>query len=69
MIAATYFRLYKNKMWFLHDGAPVHYTTPIHKYLKIENSQRWIGRGRPFNWPSRSPDPTKIDFFSGLHKK
>jgi hypothetical protein len=28
---------------------------------------RWIGRGRPIQWPTRSPDVNPIDFFSWQH--
>lgn len=53
----------RNRMWFLHDGAPVHHTAPIHNYLNNMFPNRWIGRGGPFSWPPRSPGLSKIDFF------
>lgn len=53
----------KNRMWYLHDGAPVHHTAVIHDHLNNTFPNRWIGRGSPFLWPPRSPDLTKMDFF------
>lgn len=53
----------KERMWYLHDGAPVHHTALIHEHLNNEFPDRWIGRGGPFQWPPRSPDLTKMDFF------
>lgn len=53
----------RQRMWFLHDGAPVHHTRLIHDHLNIHFPDRWIGRGGPIAWPARSPDLSKIDFF------
>lgn len=53
----------KERMWYLHDGAPVHHTAAVHNHLDTNYPGRWIGRGGPFRWPPRSPDLTKIDFF------
>lgn len=52
----------KERMWFLHDGAPVHFTRPITNFLNETYGQRWIGRGGPVPWPARSPDLTKMDY-------
>lgn len=52
----------REEMWFLHDGAPVHYTGPIINHLNVTYPNRWIGRGGPVAWPARSPDLTKMDF-------
>lgn len=53
----------RQQMWLLHDGAPVHHTQQVIAYLNDRFPERWIGRGGPVNWPPRSPDLTKIDFF------
>lgn len=53
----------RQRMWYLHDGAPVHHTQPISNYLNTNFPERWIGRGGPVRWPARSPDLTKMDFF------
>jgi hypothetical protein len=52
----------RQRLWFLHDGAPVHYTGPITNFLNQSFGQQWIGRGGPVSWPARSPDLTKMDF-------
>lgn len=52
----------RERMWFLHDGAPVHFTRPIINFLNETYNQQWIGRGGPVPWPARSPDMTKMDF-------
>jgi hypothetical protein len=33
------------------------------------DSNRWIGRGGPINWPARSLDLTPMDFFFWGHLK
>lgn len=53
----------RRQMWYLHDGAPVHNTAPIRDHLNTKFENRWIGRGGPTDWPARSPDLTKVDFF------
>lgn len=53
----------RQRMWLLHDGCPAHYAARVREYLDQEFPNRWIGRGGPVPWPSRSPDLTKIDFF------
>lgn len=58
--------LVRANMWFLHDGAPPHYTLDVHQFLNNTFPQRWIGRrGRdvPVEWPARSPDLTPMDYF------
>ena len=51
------------RMWFQQDGAPPHYSREVREYLNEEFPNRWIGRSGPVNWPPRSPDLTKMDFF------
>lgn len=51
------------RMWLQHDGAPSHSTQEIRDYLNTNFPNRWIGRGGTINWPARSPDLTKCDFF------
>lgn len=53
----------RERMWFLHDGAPVHHTAQIHNHPNQQFPARWLGRGGLFEWPPRSPDLTKMDFF------
>lgn len=53
----------RQRMWLLHDGAPVHHTRLIHNHLNTHFPGRWVGRGGPIEWPARSPELSKIDFF------
>ncbi|GBN46238.1 hypothetical protein AVEN_180815-1 [Araneus ventricosus] len=39
-------------VWFQHDGAPAHKTSSVNQYQVEE-----------LGWPSRSSDPTPMDFF------
>ena len=50
-------------MWFMHDGAPAHYSRNVRQYLHERFPQRWIGRGGHIHWPARSPDLNPLDFF------
>lgn len=56
-------------MWFMHDGAPPHFSLEVRRYLNMVYPNRWIGRGHdaPVKWPPRSPDLTPCDFFYGVH--
>lgn len=51
------------RLWLQQDGAPAHYSLQVRNHLNNEFPNRWIGRGGPRNWPARSPDLTKLDFF------
>lgn len=55
----------RQKMWILHDGAPVHYNFLVNEHLNDSFPGRWIGRGGPRRWPPRSPGLNKLDFFYG----
>ncbi|KAL1488282.1 hypothetical protein ABEB36_015233 [Hypothenemus hampei] len=50
-------------MWFLHDGAPSHFSCPVRDELNRQFPHRWVGRNGPILWPPRSPDLTPCDFF------
>lgn len=52
-------------MWFMHDGAPPHFSLAVRQYLNTIYPNRWIGRGNdaPIKWPARSPDLTPCDYF------
>jgi len=43
-------------LWYMHDGAPTHFVHNVREHLNTVFGQRWIGRGGPVAWPSRSPD-------------
>lgn len=51
------------RLWFQQDGAPAHYSQDVRNYLNYAFPDKWIGRGGPINWPARSPDLNKLDFF------
>lgn len=57
--------LLRRDMWFMHDGAPPHFSMAVQQYLHQQYPGRWIGRGAdaPIKWPARSPDLTPCDFF------
>lgn len=50
-------------MWFMHDGAPAHYSHIVTDYLNTTYGHRWVGRNGPVKWPPRSPDLTPLDYF------
>lgn len=56
-------------MWFMHDGAPAHFSIRARRYLNETYPYRWIGRGGPQFWPARSPDLNPIDFSTWGHLK
>lgn len=51
--------------WFMHDGAPPHFSIAVRDFLNHQYQNKWIGRGNncPQLWPPRSPDLNKCDFF------
>lgn len=53
----------RRSLWLMHDGASVHSTQNVKRYLDDTFPQRWIGRGSDVPWPPRSPDLTTCDFF------
>lgn len=59
----------RQHMWFLHDGAPVHFQQQVRQHLDNVFPGRWIGRGGPIAWPPRSPDLNPLDFYFWGHIK
>lgn len=55
--------------WFMHDGAPPHFSREVRGSLDQQYPDRWIGRGGPRHWPARSPDLNPLDFFIWGHVK
>lgn len=55
----------RQRMWFMHDGAPAHFSLLARNWLNQPNhyGNRWIGRAGPATWPPRSPDMNPCDFF------
>lgn len=67
----NFFELFDNvpvwqrfNMWFMHDGAPPHYSREVRAWLHENFPNKWIGRGAdaPVHWPPRSPDLTPLDY-------
>jgi len=56
-------------MWFMHDGAPSHFSCTACQYLNGHFPGKWIGRNRSVAWPPRSPDLNPIDFHLWSHVK
>ena len=37
----------RNSMWFMHDGAPAHFSHVAREYLDVACPNRWMGRAGP----------------------
>ncbi|KAL5505978.1 hypothetical protein EMCRGX_G007531 [Ephydatia muelleri] len=48
---------------FQHDGASAHYETCVRAWLDGKLEDRWMDRGGPILWPTRSPDLSPLDFW------
>lgn len=61
----------RRRMWFMHDGAPAHFSHLARDWLSqpFNYGNRWIGRGGPIAWPPRSPDLNPLDYFVWGHCK
>lgn len=59
----------RHAMWFMHDGAPAHFSLVAREFLTLTYGDRWIGRGGPHLWPARSPDLNPLDYFLWGHLK
>lgn len=61
----------RRRMWFMHDGAPAHFSRIARNWLNQPRNfgNHWIGRGGPVVWPARSPDLNPLDFFLWGHCK
>lgn len=56
-------------LWYMHDGAPAHFSGTVRRHLDNAFPSKWIGRGGPVAWPARSPDLNPLDFFLWGHLK
>lgn len=59
----------RRNMYYMHDGAPPHFSVAVREHLNTVYPNRWIGRGGPIAWPPRSPDLTPLDFYLWGHLK
>jgi hypothetical protein len=49
-------------MWYMHDGAPAHFSRDVRDVLNNTYDDRRIGREGPTAWPPRSPDLNPLEF-------
>jgi hypothetical protein len=54
-------------MWCMHDCVPAYFSRGVRDVLNNTYHARWIGRGGPTAWPSRSPDFNLLDFYLWGH--
>lgn len=59
----------RQQMWYMHDGAPAHFSILAREHLNRAYPNRWIGRGGPQFWPPRSPELNSLDFYLWGHLK
>ena len=59
----------RRAMWFMHDGAPAHFSVVARQFLTATYGDRWIGRSGPHLCPARSPDLNPLDYFLWGHLK
>ena len=52
-----------NRVNFMQDGAPPHFSCFVTDVLNERFPDVWIGRGGTIPWPLRSPDLSPLDFF------
>ena len=53
----------RGRMYFQHDGAPLHFSREVTNFLNYRFPGRWIGRDGPHNWPARSLDLSPLGYF------
>jgi len=53
----------RGRMYFQHDGSPLHSSHEVRNFLNYLFSGRWIRRGGPHNWPARSLDSSPLDVY------
>jgi hypothetical protein len=57
-------------MWYIHDGAPEHFSHAVWDVLSNTYHDRWIGRGGHTAWPPCfMPDLNPSDFYLWGHLK
>jgi hypothetical protein len=57
----------RQSTWYMHDGAPSHFSIQVRNHLNDAYPGRWIGCGSSVAWPTRSPDLNPLDFFFWGH--
>lgn len=59
----------RRALWFMHDGAPAHFSNNVRTFLNQTYPNKWIGRNGPVRWAPRSADLNICDFFVWGHMK
>lgn len=59
----------RRRMWFMLDGAPVHFCPLVRRHVNSEFGRSWIGRRGPVAWPPRSHDFNPLEFCIWDHLK
>jgi hypothetical protein len=57
----------KTRTWYMHSGAPTHFSHAVPDILSHTCHDRWIGRGGPTAWSPSSPDFSPLDFYMWGH--
>jgi hypothetical protein len=55
------------RMWYMHEGAPAHFSLAVRDVLNNTSHDQRIDRGGPTAWPPRSPDLNPLDFYPWRH--
>jgi hypothetical protein len=55
------------RMWYMHDGAPAHFSCAVRDIFNHTDHDQWIGTGGPTAWPPLSPDFNPLDFYPWRH--
>jgi hypothetical protein len=53
----------RTPLWYMDGGAPAHFSRAVRDVLNNTYHDRWIGRGGPTAWPTRSPDLNHLNFY------
>jgi hypothetical protein len=61
--------LVTQQMWFMHDGAPTHFTRNIKQFLHSHYPAQWAEQNRLVLWPPQLPSLTPADFYLWGHLK
>jgi hypothetical protein len=53
------------RMWYMHDGAPAHFSRAVRDVFNNVYHDQWVGIGEPTAWPPRSPDLDPLVYICG----
>jgi hypothetical protein len=59
----------RRELYFMHDGAPAHFSLVARRNLGRKFSGRWKGKGGSIAWPPRSSDLNPLNFYMWGHLK